>query len=238
MSTEPDTGGLLLRPKSVQLVPVIFEKDEEPPEPSRGGVSCSLEKLMTVIRSLFRGEVLRVYREQEREARASISLGGTHTHYVQYDWNRSQLIVLLVQPIYLQCLCIGLRNKRPSLDYCCAIHSLLCVCVGYRRWVWRCATLRLVANSQPMCLTSVVLCLSVSSSLDQTMRDWWIRSSGILVGVTVVCLHCTMTGTLVAFVCVHNECTAEYVAWRSVCSPCDCSLTGWQTLIGVELVPE
>ena len=128
MSTEPDTGGLLLRPKSVQLVPVIFEKDEEPPEPSRGGVSCSLEKLMTGIRSLFRGEVLRVYREQEREARASISLGGTHTHYVQYDWNRSQLIVSLVQPIYLQCLCIGLRNKRPSLDYCCAIHSLLCVC--------------------------------------------------------------------------------------------------------------
>ena len=70
------------------------------------------------------------------------------------------------------------------------------------------------------------------------MRDWWIKSSGILVGVTVVCLHCTMTGTLVAFVCVHNECTAEYVAWRSVCSPCDCSLTSWQTLIGVELVPE
>ncbi|CAI8002154.1 Protein ECT2 [Geodia barretti] len=40
MSTEPDTGGLLLRPKSVQLVPVIFEKDEEPPEPSRGGEKC------------------------------------------------------------------------------------------------------------------------------------------------------------------------------------------------------
>ena len=85
MSTEPDTGGLLLRPKNVQLVPVIFEKDEEPPEPSRGGVSCSLEKLMTGIRSLFRGEVLRVYREQGREARASISLGGTHTCTVRLE---------------------------------------------------------------------------------------------------------------------------------------------------------
>lgn len=98
---EPDTGGplpLFSRPKSVQLVPVIFEKDEEPPEPSRGGVSCSLEKLMTGIRSLCRGEVLRVYREQGREARASISLGGTHTHHVQYDWSRSQLTVSLVQP--------------------------------------------------------------------------------------------------------------------------------------------
>ena len=33
------------------------------------------------------------------------------------------------------------------------------------------------------------------------MRDWWIRSSGISVGVNVLCLHCTMTCTLMAFVC-------------------------------------
>lgn len=116
----------------------------------------------------------------------------------------------------LHCWCLSSRKKHVSHRLGCHLVTV-CVCVCCcRRWDWRSATQRRDASSQPTSLTSVGWCLSVSNSLDQTTRDWWRRSSGLLVGVNAVCLGCTITCTAMAFVCVCDECTAECVGPQPV----------------------